>query len=262
MKKRNCFRIAVNELRAQRISFVWDVLILFLLLSVMMFVLFSNAQLYEIVSRPAKDLECDRAILIAHTETQAEEILRRLPIQILEKKQAGADINYTITGNRLQDLYPSVKYLLKNGFGVLYSEELLKSLQTVSIMLISVTFILVLALIGVFSHLLQTYIERRQNFYAINQALGMTNKDVRFVLFLITETLFLLTFLPAVGLSFFGANGMVSYANKLFGTRSVTVFSPQAVPITFLLAQLVVLFVLIRSTTKKMHFISAIKREL
>ncbi len=164
---------------------------------------------------------------------------------------------YEISPKNLGDIFRMKSCLEQNGY-VIYSKETLSTIRMLYITLYSVNFILLIALAGSVYNFMNIYLQRRQKYYAVQSAIGMSEKDILKILFGISECVVIIMLIISAPLSVAILRTIAGYGNGIFAnSKSMNGFPTVPILVDFLLVQccLAVIMLKFRKRLKDHHII-------
>ncbi len=114
------------------------------------------------------------------------------------------------------EIFSFVKKMEEENIDCVYNEDMIGAIQMFYIFFSVFNFILLLALSGILYHLLEIYMLKRTSFYAIALAMGMKQRDIMRVLYVLAEVLISIAMLGSVIGSAVVLASVHKVANELF----------------------------------------------
>ncbi|MCL2253368.1 MAG: hypothetical protein FWC09_02910 [Lachnospiraceae bacterium] len=128
-----------------------------------------------------------------------------------------------------------------------YNKDVINAVQMVYYTFYVLNLILLFALVGIMYSMLSIYFNRRNKFYAVNLAIGMTSTDILRIMFYLCQFLIFAFVMASFGISFWIINNISSYVMKYFEFATLSNSSP-IIPllINWGLVEILVFIILLR----------------
>ncbi len=164
------------------------------------------------------------------------------------------DCYFVFAPQKFRDIFDIITLLENNHYNVLYSETFVNAIRMMYIMLYVFNFILFIALSGILLHLMDMYYQKRNFYWAVNSAIGMSYKDIMRILFCIYEVILIIASGASAFVSYFILNGINNMSQDLFGMNlSTNQFSVYPFIFNFILLQICLFFVLYKLRKKLLN---------
>lgn len=155
-----------------------------------------------------------------------------------------------------------ISWAEKNKFHVHYNRDIIFAVQMVYYTFFVLNFILLLTLVGIIYNMIRIYFSKREKFYAMNLAIGMTPADILKIIFYICQILIFISVFVSFGISYWISNNINSYVIKYFEFADIdSSFPLLPLLLNWLILQMLTIFMLLRfsKTNRGRDIVSVIR---
>lgn len=164
------------------------------------------------------------------------------------------DCNICISPEKFRDVFSIIALLEDISSEVYYENTFINAIRMMYITLYAFNIVLFIALSGILLHLMDMYYEKRDFYWAINSAIGMSYKDIMRILLCIYELILIIVSVASIFVSYLILNGINNMSQDLFEMNLITnQISVYPYIFNFILLQLCLLFVLYKFRKKLLN---------
>lgn len=194
------------------------------------------------------------ALHIVGIYTDSEDLrdyyLNQSAYELYKQNYQNCTIQITLKNRIFKNIFSFISFVQKNKLKCDYNKDMIGAIQMFYIFFLLLNFIILLALTGNLFHLIEIYILRRSSFYAINLALGMTQRDILYIIYLLSQIMINTGMFFSCFFSSFLLKSIRKFASELF-LFSTDVYVPVlALIANWFLLQLCISIVIIRFKSK------------